>query len=121
MKRIARLAVSIGIGSFFCLLVVGLFVFQTSIVRALDPVDELQNQINELENLKNLSVAATKPLEKEVVTLQARINSARSGIEKAKQEVQRVGDDIEEREVELALQYKILSKRVHDQYIRCCQ
>ena len=102
---------------------ISLFIFlagvsQLSFVRALDPVDDLQNQINELENLKNLSVAATKPLEKEVATLQTRINSARTGIEKAKQEVVKVGEDIEKREVDLALQYQILSKRVHDQYIR---
>lgn len=87
-------------------------------VRALDPVDDLQQQIDELEKLKNLSEAATTPLEKEVANLQAKINSARAGIDTAKQEVVRVGKDIEKREVDLALQYQILSIRVHDQYKR---
>lgn len=103
---------------FLLLFVLGGVLVQNNLAQALDPVDDLQNQINELEKLKNLSVAATTPLEKEVANLQARINSARSGIEKAKQEVIRVGNDIEKREVDLALQYQILSKRVHDQYIR---
>ncbi|MBP9781115.1 hypothetical protein KBC89_00480 [Candidatus Woesebacteria bacterium] len=118
MKRFVKLTLKIGTGVFLPLLIFGAMIFQSSFVRALDPVDDLQNQINELEKLKNLSVAATKPLEKEVANLQARINSARSGIEKAKKEVVQVGNDIEKREVDLALQYQILSKRVHDQYIR---
>jgi peptidoglycan hydrolase-like amidase len=118
MKRFVKLALKIGTGIFLPLLIFGALVFQPGFVRALDPVDDLQNQINELEKLKNLSEAATKPLEKEVANLQARINSARAGIEKAKKEVAQVGNDIEKREVDLALQYQILSKRVHDQYIR---
>lgn len=85
---------------------------------ALDPVEELQQQIGELEKLKNLSEAATTPLEKEVANLESRINSARKGIEAAKTEVVQVGKDIEEREVDLALQYKILSKRINGQYKR---
>lgn len=118
MKRYYKLLTQIA-GIIIMLLLILLFLFiQVQITKALDPVDDLQNQINELEKLKNLSVAATKPLEKEVANLQVRINSARAGIEKAKREVVQVGQDIEKREVDLALQYQILSKRVHDQYIR---
>ncbi len=118
MKRYSQFLQKMGMIGFLLFFVLGGVLVPNNLARALDPVDDLQNQINELEKLKNLSVAATTPLEKEVANLQSRINSARSGIEKAKQEVIRVGNDIEKREVDLALQYQILSKRVHDQYIR---
>lgn len=118
MKRYSQFLQKIGTVGFLVIFVLIGMLSQSKLAWALDPVDDLQNQINELEKLKNLSVAATTPLEKEVANLQARINSARSGIEKAKKEVVQVGQDIEKREVDLALQYQILSKRVHDQYIR---
>jgi len=85
-------------------------------VYALDPVDDLQQQIDELENLKNLSEAATTPLEKEVSNLESRIASARAGIARAETEATLVAENIKEREKDLAVQYQLLSKRIHDQY-----
>ena len=85
-------------------------------VFALDPVDELQQQINELAKLKGMSEAATTPLEKEVLSLESRINGARAGIARAKQEAVQVAANIKEREQDLAVQYKLLSKRIHNQY-----
>lgn len=89
-----------------------------SLVQAVDPVDDLQKQIEELEKLKQLSVDATKPLEKELSTLEQRITNARNGIATAKRESQQLSNSIQEREEDLAAQYLILSKRVADQYKR---
>lgn len=85
-------------------------------VFALDPVDDLQQQINELENLKNLSEAATTPLEKEVSSLEKRIDTARAGIARAKTEVKQISINIANRETDLATQYQLLAKRIHRQY-----
>ena len=42
-------------------------------VGALDPVEELQQQIDELSHLRQLSEAATKPLEEELENIQEKI------------------------------------------------
>ena len=81
-----------------------------------DEVQELQQQISELEKLRQLSKDATTPLESEVKTLEARIAAARAGIVRAKQEVADLELDISDREVELGLQYKIFLERVRVQY-----
>lgn len=83
-----------------------------------DEVDDLQKQITELEHLKQLSENATKPLEQEVGSLEKRINNARYLIELAKKEAQSLSLKIGDREVDLALQYQIFSKRIAQQYKR---
>lgn len=82
----------------------------------LDEVEELQKQINELENLKQLSEAATKPLEKEVLTLEARINTARSGINKARIDLASLKKSIADRELKLGVYYLLLGERIRSQY-----
>ncbi|NCN51333.1 MAG: hypothetical protein GW762_02735 [Candidatus Pacebacteria bacterium] len=102
----------------FCV-VLALFMVQPYLstgVRASEEVDELQKAINELEHLKQLSEAATTPLENEVKNLDSRIASARAGIAKAQQDAKSVEEKINEREDDLADQYVILSRRVHEQY-----
>lgn len=83
---------------------------------ASDEVDELQQQIDYLENLKNLSESATKPLEKEVATLESRINSARNSIVAARKQSELLADQIASQEAALSEQYQIFSKRVSQQY-----
>ncbi len=83
-----------------------------------DEVDDLQKQIDELEHLKQLSEDATKPLESEVGSLEKRINNARYSIEVAKKEAKALALKIGDREVDLALQYQIFSKRIAQQYKR---
>lgn len=114
-----RFIVSVVVATLLAAVVSG-GIFQILPVRA-DEVADLQKQIEELENLKNLSEAATEPLVEEVKGLDNQIKSARAGIERAKAEVSDLARDIDGRELDLALQYQILSERVHAQYKRSRQ
>lgn len=87
-------------------------------VYALNPVEELQQQIDELEKLKKMSEDATKPLEAELDNLEARIQSARDGIASAKTQATQLATDIESREEQLGVQYNILAKRIGEEYKR---
>ncbi len=106
------------------LLTVGLSWLSTSLrltpnpIYAVDPVVELQQQIDELEKLKKLSEAATKPLENQVRDLNQKITSIRAGIAAAKQKTTELAKQISEREQEFSLQYQILTKRISEQYKR---
>ena len=96
----------------------GLLIFETPSIFAEDPVTTLQREIDELEHLKQLSVNATTPLEKELSGLESRIKSARNGIVAAKNKSIELASDIESREEDLAIQYHILSRRIAEQYKR---
>lgn len=96
----------------------GIGVFQSNKLSALDPVTELQQQIDELEKMKKMSEAATAPLVSEVTSLEKRIASARAGIATAKRDAAELATTIDDREIDLAVQYQILSRRIHDQYKR---
>lgn len=89
-----------------------------SLIFALDPVTELQQQIDELEKLKRSSEVATSPLVSEVGSLEKRIQNARNGIVIAQRNADQLASTIAEREVDLAVQYQILSRRIFDQYKR---
>lgn len=81
-------------------------------------VEQLQAQIDELAKLRKLSENATAPLEKELDNLENKIESAQQGIERAKRHEQQVAANIEQREIDLAASYQILSLRVVSQYKR---
>ncbi|MFH2118620.1 MAG: hypothetical protein ABII10_02710, partial [Candidatus Paceibacterota bacterium] len=102
-------------GAFFLLglmvLLGALFFGSGNLVVKADEIDDLQNQINELESLKKLSEDATEPLEDELENLGQRIQNARAGIAKAKQQIL-------DREEDVAVQYTLLSGRVAQQYKR---
>ena len=114
-----RFFVSIFLGAVLATVVSG-GIFQILPVRA-DEVADLQKQIDELENLKNMSESATKPLVEELKGLENRIDTARAGIERARDEVATLAKNIDGRELDLAIQYQILSERVHVQYKRSRQ
>ncbi len=101
----------------FSALILGLVWFkQTQPIYATSPVDDLQQQIDQLANLKKLSEAATKPLEAEVKNLTTKIASIRSGITKAKQKTLALAQTIAQRNDDLSLQYQILMERIREQY-----
>ncbi|MCB9813443.1 MAG: hypothetical protein H6772_03490 [Pseudomonadales bacterium] len=83
-----------------------------------DEVDDLQSQIDELEHLKKLSEDATKPLEQEVGSLEKRISNARYSIWVARTAAEKLAGEIKDREIDLAFQYQIFSKRIAQQYKR---
>lgn len=84
--------------------------------KAIDEIEDLQNQINDLEKLKQMSEAATTPLESQVKDLDTRIKNAQAGIAKAKKDSEVLAVSINKREDELAGYYVILKERVKSQY-----
>lgn len=85
-------------------------------LKAIDSIDELQQQIDDLEHLKKLSEDATAPLENQVKDLDSKIKNAQAGIVNAKQDAEALAKDIDERELELGGYYMLLSERVKIQY-----
>src|SRR3989344_9385263 len=83
---------------------------------ALDPIEDLQNQINELSRAREQSITATKPLESELTRLQQRLNSITAGIAKAKDDLRALEASIAQREEEFSVQYALLSERVLSYY-----
>lgn len=85
-------------------------------VWALDPLEDLQNQIDELTRQREQSIAATKPLESELNRLKQRLESINAGINKAKDELRALEVNIAGREQEFSVQYALLSERVLSYY-----
>lgn len=85
------------------------------IVRA-DEVDDLQRQIDELAKMKQMSEAATRPLEGTVLDLEKKINSAQAGIKQAQKDAALVAEGIAGRELELGYYYTLLQERIHSEY-----
>lgn len=98
------------------LLFLALLAFLVLPIRAIDPYDELQQQIDELSRAMQQSVAATKPLESELARLEQRLNSINAGITKAKDELRALEASISQREEEFSVQYALLSERVLSYY-----
>lgn len=100
----------------FLLLTAVVLIIPLFIVMAVDPVEEIQQQIDELAHLRELSVAATTPLEKELASLNQKIKNINGQLTAAEKETERLAEDIDRREEELASQYQILSVRVRSYY-----
>lgn len=83
-----------------------------------DELEDLQKQISELSRMRELSEAATRPLEAELAKLDARIAAAQRGIDAAVAENKRLEQALDQRQTELAVQYQLLSARVRSFYKR---
>ncbi|MFH2061730.1 MAG: SpoIID/LytB domain-containing protein [Candidatus Beckwithbacteria bacterium] len=95
------------------LVVVGLILgvgFVTSLARA-DELDDITKQINELSKAREMSVAATKPLEAELGNLNKKLDVAEAGINKAKEELRGLEASIAKRERDFSEQYVLLAER----------
>lgn len=109
--------------SFVCLLLLGIgivFLNLPFFVKAVD-CDSEESCAIEIEKLKKdleASTNATTPLEKQVENFEARIDSARLGIAKAKKQAENLASDIKKREADLVHHYKIFSNRVAESYKR---
>jgi peptidoglycan hydrolase-like amidase len=88
------------------------------LVRAIDPIEDIQKQIDEINHLRELSVAATTPLESTFNDLQKKINKAQADIKAAQTQEKNVAANITQRETDLASQYRIFSARVAQRYKR---
>jgi SpoIID/LytB domain protein len=98
-------------------LLVGLMVIAFSRnILALDPVEELQQQINDLAHLKEMSEAATTPLEKELANIKARVATIKRELAAAELETKHLEGDIEARELQLDAQFQYLTARVRSYY-----
>lgn len=86
--------------------------------QATDPVKDLQHEIDELAKLKSMSEEAAGNLENSVKNLANRIESAQAGINQAQAQADQAAKDIEQREGDLAIQYRIFSQRIADHYKR---
>lgn len=119
MKIIACLShVFVGFmaGLLLVVLLIGISFFYPA--HAIDPVDDLQSQIDQLAELKRLSEDATKPLEAQVGNLESQIANAQAGITAAQAESDQLAADIEVREEELADQVLLAGRRITEQYKR---
>ena len=86
------------------------------VVRAIDPYEDLQRQINELSGAREQSVAATKPLEGELTRLTKQLDNIEAGIAKAKEDLRALEASIAVRENDFGEQYVLLSERVQSYY-----
>jgi len=100
------------------ILMAGFSLAKVKFTRAIDPVDELQQQIDELEKLKQMSEDATAPLQKELNNLNSRIKAAQNGVIQAKKRAEELALVIDKRDEDLAVKYIIFSNRIADQYKR---
>jgi peptidoglycan hydrolase-like amidase len=78
----------------------------------------LGSKIDKLEELMQLSVAATKPLESEVAKIEDQIKSISAQIQTAEKKLQNLSLSIDDREERLADKYLLMSERVKRYYIR---
>jgi peptidoglycan hydrolase CwlO-like protein len=84
--------------------------------QAINPEEELQQQINETQRLLDMSKNATTPLEAEVANLAKRIQNAKNTIANLRAEQKKKDAEIKAKEVEMADQYALFSSRVDQQY-----
>lgn len=109
----------VGVIGLLSLIVVSLVVFWwrgSEVVQALDPVEEIGQQIAELAHLRELSEAATAPLEEELEDLESKIAGIEGQLTEADNETERLAEDIAGREDALADQYQLLAVRVRSFY-----
>ncbi|MEP7167350.1 MAG: SpoIID/LytB domain-containing protein [Candidatus Woesebacteria bacterium] len=101
---------------FVCLLTLSIGFGKFSGIVFADQIDDLQHQIDDLAHLKQLSEAATTPLEKQVADLDAKIKSAQAGILSAQKQSEEAGKQIQIRDANIGTTYSLFSARVADRY-----
>ena len=97
-------------------LLLSLFASVTSV--SADELMDIQKQIEDLSRARELSVAATTPLEAEVKKLDVKISGIEKQLKTAAQKIDELGDSIVQREEDLSIQYALLSARIRSYYKR---
>ncbi len=83
-----------------------------------DEIEDLQKQINELNKARELSVAATKPLEGQLDSLKRQLAQIQANLDNLTAGINTKQKQLNLREDKLALQQALLEKRVREYYIR---
>lgn len=108
--------VSVGL-SLTLLILAATVPFSYSSVRA-DEVAELQKQIDELNKARELSQAATKPLEGQVSSLRVQLSQIQSNLQNLSKKIVDKEKDLDRRTANLAVQQALLEERVKSYYVR---
>lgn len=103
----------------FCsfLLLITCYLLLVTFVQA-DEVDDLQKQIDELNKQRELSVAATKPLEGQLESLKKQLDQIKINLVSLSQKIIQKEKDLNAREEKLAQQEALLEARIRAYYIR---
>lgn len=83
-----------------------------------DEIEDLQKQIDVLNNARQLSVNATKPLQGQVESLERQLAQIQATLDKLSSDIKQKQKDLDAREDKIALQQALLEKRVKAYYIR---
>ena len=83
-----------------------------------DEIEDLQKQIDQLNQQRELSVKATKPLEGQLDSLKRQLAQIQSSIDNLIANIAKKQKDLDIREEKLALQQALLESRVRAYYIR---
>ncbi|MBI4038685.1 SpoIID/LytB domain-containing protein [Candidatus Daviesbacteria bacterium] len=83
-----------------------------------DEIEDLQKQIDQLNQARELSVKATKPLEGQLDSLKRQLTQIQANLEHLAQSIKSKQRNLDIREDKLALQQALLEKRVKAYYIR---
>jgi peptidoglycan hydrolase CwlO-like protein len=86
-------------------------------VRA-DEIEDLQKQIDELNKAREMSLAATKPLEGQLDGLKRQLAQIQASLQNLSNNIAKKEKDLDLREEKLAYQQVLLSERVRSYYIR---
>ncbi len=100
----------------FCLLL--LLIIPGSSPISADELMDIQKQLEDITRARELSVAATTPLEAEVDRLEGQITSISRQISAYELKLTQLEDDISVREDDLAIQFALLSARIRSYYKR---
>ncbi len=83
-----------------------------------DEIEDLQKQIDSLNQARELSVKATKPLEGQLEGLQRQLAQIQSNLDILSANIKLKQKDLDLREEKLVIQQALLEKRVRSYYIR---
>lgn len=83
-----------------------------------DEVEELQKQINELNKAREMSVAATKPLEGQLESLKRQLAQIQANLNLLSAKINQKEKDLNIRTEKIAVQQVLLEKRIRSYYIR---
>lgn len=114
-----RIAISFQSSAFrliVLLLAVGCWLFAVPVHA--DEIEDIQKQIDSLNQARELSVKATKPLEGQLESIQRQLAQIRANLDNLAANIKQKQADLDIREDKIALQQALLETRVKAYYIR---